>query len=102
MLMNPWNVSDLSDFLRYCCPECDYRCEQVHSFCNHAIEEHENAKVLIRKEQFEESQIEANQEFEFEDSEHALQNHSLSTTFFHGVENAEENHEQGNLLRGIL
>ena len=69
MLMNPWNVSDLSDFLRYCCPECDYRCEQVHSFCNHAIEEHENAKVLIRKEQFEESQIEANQEIDFEDSE---------------------------------
>ena len=66
---NPWNVSDLSDFLRYCCPECDYRCEQVHSFCNHAIEEHENAKVLIRNEQFEESHIEVIQELDFEDSE---------------------------------
>ena len=33
---NPWNVSDLSDFLRYCCPECDYKCEEVQSFCNHA------------------------------------------------------------------
>ena len=38
---------------------------------------------------------------EFAFQAHALQNHSLSTTFFHGVENAEENHEhQGSLLKG--
>ena len=39
---------------------------------------------------------------EFAFQAHALQNHSLSTTFFHGVENAEENQEhQGDLLMGI-
>ena len=38
---------------------------------------------------------------EFAFQAHALQNHSLSTTFFHGVENAEENQEnQGFLLKG--
>jgi hypothetical protein len=40
---------------------------------------------------------------EFAFQAHALQNHSLSTTFFHGVENAEENHEhQGSLLKGYF
>ena len=66
---NPWNVSDLSDFLRYCCPECDYKCEEVHSFCNHAIEEHENSRVLIKKDQFEESEFYLNQELDFADGE---------------------------------
>ena len=31
---------------------------------------------------------------EFEFQVHALQNHVLSTTFFHGVENADENHAE--------
>ena len=34
---NPWNVSDLSVFLRYCCPECDFKCKETHLFCDHSI-----------------------------------------------------------------
>ena len=45
---NPWNVSDLSIFLRYCCPECDFKCEEAHLFCDHAIDHHENSSTLLK------------------------------------------------------
>ena len=45
---NPWNVSDLSVFLRYCCPECDFKCEEAHLFCDHAIDHHENSSTLLK------------------------------------------------------
>ena len=44
---NPWNVPDLSLFLRYCCPECDYKCEEAHLFCEHALDFHRNSNVLL-------------------------------------------------------
>ena len=53
---NPWNVSDLSVFLRYCCPECDFKCEETHLFCEHAIDQHENSSALLKNQQCEISQ----------------------------------------------
>ena len=40
---NPWSVDHASAFLKYCCPECEYRNETLDSFANHALQNHENA-----------------------------------------------------------
>ena len=45
---NPWarSVSTLSDFLYYCCPECDMIEKDKNVFIKHAILNHESAGVL--------------------------------------------------------
>ena len=64
---NPWNVSDLSLFLRYCCPECDYKCEEVHLFCEHALDVHKNSNVLLENWRDEKYQTNAKHEILLED-----------------------------------
>ena len=59
---NPWNVSDLSLFLRYCCPECDYKCEEAHLFCEHALDFHKKSNVLLENWRDEKSQTNVKQE----------------------------------------
>ena len=44
---NPWEVSDASRFLRYCCPECDFRNENLQEFSEHALENHILANTLF-------------------------------------------------------
>ena len=44
---NPWEVSDASRFLRYCCPECDFRNENLQEFSEHALENHILANSLF-------------------------------------------------------
>ena len=44
---NPWLVEDPSAFLKYCCPECDYKNEELLIFTNHALEKHVNASLLF-------------------------------------------------------
>ena len=44
---NPWQVSDASRFLRYCCPECDFRNEDLQEFSEHALENHIFANTLF-------------------------------------------------------
>ena len=45
---NPWarSVSTLSDFLYYCCPECDMKEKDMNDFVKHALLNHESAGVL--------------------------------------------------------
>ena len=45
---NPWarSVSTLSDFLFYCCPECDMIEKDKNVFIKHAVLNHESAGVL--------------------------------------------------------
>ena len=38
---NPWDVKSLDAFCIYQCPECDYQHEEMKSFRDHAIYEHE-------------------------------------------------------------
>ena len=59
---NPWNVPDLSLFLRYCCPECDYKCEEAHLFCEHALDFHRNSNVLLENLRDKKSQTNVQQE----------------------------------------
>ena len=49
MDQNPWDVLDASLFLKYCCPECDHQCKELHGFAEHALSNHERSKVLFDK-----------------------------------------------------
>ena len=46
---NPWSVENVSDFLKYCCPEpeCDYSNQTLKVFTEHALENHTKAKVFF-------------------------------------------------------
>ena len=46
---NPWEVSNLECFLFYCCPECDFKSQNVQSFGSHAHLKHPNAQEAIEK-----------------------------------------------------
>jgi hypothetical protein len=37
---NPWAVTELDEFLFYCCPECDVRVQTKNIFINHAVSAH--------------------------------------------------------------
>ena len=47
---NPWSVLDLSEFLKYCCPECDFKDINVQVFSNHAKISHKNASTFFQNE----------------------------------------------------
>ena len=44
---NPWNVNDVSDFLKYCCPECDFTDQNLPQFTDHALENHVLSNILF-------------------------------------------------------
>ena len=44
---NPWNVSNASEFLKYCCPECEYSNQNLHDFSDHALENHVLSNTLF-------------------------------------------------------
>ena len=46
---NPWEVSDATAFLKYCCPECDFKNELYEEFSGHALENHVLATTLFVK-----------------------------------------------------
>merc|ERR1719491_2471365 len=59
--VNPWStVKDLSEFLNYCCPECDYRDKFEHSFSYHALQNHKNNATVY----FENNKIKTENEME--------------------------------------
>ena len=47
MTTNPWDVSDASVFLKYCCPECDYQCAHLDNFGEHAQTNHDLSRYSI-------------------------------------------------------
>ena len=47
---NPWEVSDASSFLNYCCPECEFIHENLQEFSKHALENHILANNLFTQE----------------------------------------------------
>ena len=49
---NPWSVEDVSVFLNYCCPECDYKDQDLNVFSEHALHNHLNATALFGVENF--------------------------------------------------
>ncbi len=51
---NPWSVEDVSVFLKYCCPECDYSNETLKIFTDHALSNHIKSTVLFQSENIDE------------------------------------------------
>ena len=49
MTENPWDVSDASVFLKYCCPECDYCNKNLNEFSDHALDNHDKATALFSR-----------------------------------------------------
>ena len=46
---NPWNVPNAAMFLKYCCPECDFKSKDGDHFERHALESHHKAKSFFIK-----------------------------------------------------
>lgn len=46
---NPWSVEDVSAFLNYCCPECDYKDQNLEKFSSHALKSHVRSNVFFRR-----------------------------------------------------
>ena len=46
---NPWDVSNIQEFLYYNCPECDTRVKDSELFVQHALENHELSKSYLNK-----------------------------------------------------
>ena len=47
--INPWMVDNVSVFLNYCCPECDFKAKNLKLFSIHAMKNHEEALVLFEE-----------------------------------------------------
>ena len=44
---NPWDVTTITDFLYYCCPECDTKTKTSEIFIDHAVNAHNMAKESL-------------------------------------------------------
>ena len=47
MSNNPWDVSNASVFMKFCCPECPYKCKALNTFKQHATKNHELSNILF-------------------------------------------------------
>jgi hypothetical protein len=47
LISNPWAGNDISVFLKYCCPECEFNNGDSQVFTEHALENHINAAALF-------------------------------------------------------
>jgi len=45
--VNPWDVSNASVFLSYCCPECDFKSGELLGFSQHAVINHVLSNTLF-------------------------------------------------------
>ena len=46
-ISNPWCVDNVSVFLKFCCPECDYQIPDIQMFFDHAAENHIKSRALF-------------------------------------------------------
>ena len=53
---NPWCVDDVSTFLKFCCPECNYQIPDIQMFSDHAAENHIKSRALFGEENTNEPQ----------------------------------------------
>ena len=49
-IRSPWSVVDVSEFLNYCCPECDFKDKNLQSFSDHALGNHMDATIFFGSE----------------------------------------------------
>ena len=46
-MIDPWDMESPEDFLYYCSPECDIKCQGQNDFKNHALGHHQRAQSLF-------------------------------------------------------
>ena len=46
---NPWSGDSLEQFLYYCCPECEDRCQIPDDFVEHALTYHPKAAIFLKQ-----------------------------------------------------
>ena len=51
MRINPWLVTSVTDLSYYCCPECQYRSQNLDKFKIHALNNHERANDLFNRDE---------------------------------------------------
>ena len=51
--VNPWDVSNASVFLSYCCPECDFKSGNLLGFSQHAVINHVLSNILFGERELE-------------------------------------------------
>ena len=51
MRNNPWLVTSVTDLSYYCCPECQYRSQNLDKFKIHALNNHERANDLFNRDE---------------------------------------------------
>ena len=68
---NPWLVEDVSIFLKYNCPECNYNHKDLKAFSNHALENHENSTALFSRNNLLDIKAEPSDNYDYEPMEYA-------------------------------
>ena len=66
---NPWDVSNIQEFLYYNCPECDTRVKDSQLFIQHALDNHELSKSYLNKTVVEIVSVSQNQDDSISDHE---------------------------------
>ena len=51
---NPWQVNQLEEFLYFCCPRCDSKCQAKEIFLDHALIEHPESSEFLEQFQLKE------------------------------------------------
>ena len=54
---NPWDVTSASEFLKFCCPECNHQSVELCDFAEHATRNHELSKKLFTSENIDENEV---------------------------------------------
>ena len=80
-ISNPWEVNEVSAFLKYCCPECAYNDSELNVFIEHALENHEDSSVLFTEKSYFKDPNENTQGNEFDSKEKCLDIGKPSQTF---------------------
>ena len=43
---NPWLIENAETFLKYCCPECDYKSKKIQNFSKHVSKNHSSSNLF--------------------------------------------------------
>ena len=96
LALNPWAGKDVSAFLKYCCPECEFNNDNLQLFSEHAFENHTNAASLFSDQgNCQELRLTGIKVEEFEDS------NDFKWQISNHANDRNKDSDQGNLLKGI-
>ena len=100
---NPWEVSDASVFLKYCCPECDYQFVQLEIFVIHATKYHDLSRNLFEETKINSEHVKEEPFSELLENSEVIEEASEHFDDFFEDDSHIDGHDfdQGNLFRGM-